>query len=303
MKVGLIGAGHMGNPIARNLIKAGNELVVHDIRAEACANLIELGATWADSPRELVRECAVVFTSLPGPRQVDEVALAEDGILAGAAPGLIHVDLSSNSISAVRRLAALAAQRQVSFLDSPVSGGTRGAEAATLAVMVGGDKAAFEAVRPLLEQIGKNVFHLGDVGAGTILKLTNNLLGLGSTLLLQEVLVLGTKFGVSAETMYDVWSVSSSAPQAAMIPRVLKRDWDDPFFSLELSAKDIGLCLEAARDLQVPMPVGSAIGQTFTRSLVRGRGNQHWFANLKTNEEDADVDVGTWTRPDPPAAP
>src|SRR5262249_3904726 len=157
------------------------------------------GATWAASPREVASLCGVVFTSLPGPRQVDEVALSQEGILAGAAPGTIHVDLSSNSVTSVRRLAGLAAQREVAFLDSPVSGGVRGAEAATLAVMVGGEKAAFEAILPLLEIIGKNIFHLGDVGAGTILKLTNNLLGLGSTLLLQEVLCLGTKAGITAE--------------------------------------------------------------------------------------------------------
>src|SRR5262249_27745901 len=157
-----------------------------------------------------------------------------------------------NSVTGVRRLAALAAQREVLFLDAPVSGGVRGAEAATLAIMVGGNREAFESVLPLLQLIGKNIFHLGDVGAGTILKLTNNLLGLGATLLLQEVLVLGTKAGIDAETMHKVWSVSSSAPQAAAIPRLLRRDWDNPFFSLELSAKDIGLCLEAARDLQVP---------------------------------------------------
>jgi len=301
MKVGFIGTGHMGNPMARNFLKNGTELVVHDLNPEACANLLELGASWADSPRDLASQCSVVFTSLPGPRQVDEVALSEDGIFAGAAAGTIHVDLSSNSITAVRRLAAMAAQRNLGFLDAPVSGGTRGAEAATLAIMVGGDKSSFDAVLPLFEQIGKNIFHLGDVGAGSILKLTNNLLGLGSQLLLEEVLTLGVKAGITPETMFKVWSTASSAPQAAYIPRVLKRDWDDPFFSLELSAKDIGLCLEAARDLQVPMGVGNAIGQTFTRALVRGYGNKHWFATLKVIEEDAGVDVGTWVEEEQPA--
>jgi 3-hydroxyisobutyrate dehydrogenase-like beta-hydroxyacid dehydrogenase len=281
----------MGNPMARNLIAAGQELVVHDLNPEACANLVELGAAWADSPREVARQCGVVFTSLPGPRQVDEVALSEQGIHAGAAPGLVHVDLSSNSISAVRRLEALAKQRGLAFLDAPVSGGTRGAEAGTLAIMCSGDPAAFEAVKPLFEVIGKNVFHLGEVGNGTILKLTNNMLALGATMVLQEVLVLATKAGISPDTMFKVWSVSSGAGQAAAMPRVLAREWDNPFFSLELSAKDIGLCLEAARDLQVSMPAASAIGQVFTRSLVRGLGNKSWFATLSTLEEEAGVRV------------
>ena len=299
MKVGFIGLGHMGNPMARNLIAGGQELVVHDIDPAAAANLIELGATWADSPREVASQCGVVFTSLPGPRQVDEVALAADGLHAGAAAGMVHVDLSSNSISAVRRLAALAAQRGIGFLDAPVSGGTRGAEAATLAVMVGGDTATFEQVKPLFDLIGKNVFHLGDVGNGTMLKLTNNILALGATVLLQECLVLGTKAGLDAQTMHKVWSASSGAGQAAAVPRVLARQFDNPFFSLELSAKDIGLCLEAARDLQVPMGVGSAIDQVFRRSLVKGYGNKSWFATLLTIEQEAGVDVGTW--PEEPA--
>lgn len=202
MKIGFIGTGHMGNPMAKNLLAAGQELVVNDAFPQACANLIELGATWADSPKQVAEQCGVVFTSLPGPRQVDEVVLADNGLFAGAKPGTIHVDLSSNSISAVRRLAVLAAQHDVGFLDAPVSGGTRGAEAGTLAIMVGGDAKAFEQVKPLLEIIGGNVFHLGDVGSGTILKLTNNMLALSATVTLQECLTLGTKFGVTPETMH-----------------------------------------------------------------------------------------------------
>jgi 3-hydroxyisobutyrate dehydrogenase-like beta-hydroxyacid dehydrogenase len=285
----------MGNHVARNLLKGGVDLVVNDVRKEASANLIELGAVWADTPKEIAEQSAVVFTSLPGPTQVDEVALAASGIYAGAAEGLIHVDLSSNSLSAVKRLAGLATQQGLSFLDAPVSGGTAGAEAGTLSVMVGGDKATFDTVKPLFDLIGKNVFYLGEAGAGTIHKLSNNMLALGATLLLQEVMTLGVKAGYDVETLNSVWSVSSGRGQAAAIPNVLRRNWENPFFSLALSAKDIGLCLEAARDLEVPMPVANAVGQWYTRSLVRGRGNQSWFATLATIEEDAGVDVGTWT--------
>lgn len=299
MKAGFIGTGNMGNPMARNLLAAGIELVVNDARQEACAALIEMGATWADSPREVAEQATVVFTSLPGPVQVDEVALAEDGIYAGAAPGTIHVDLSSNALSAVKRLAVLAGQRNVGFLDAPVSGGTAGAEKGTLAIMVGGEKASFDAVKPLLDVIGENVFHLGEVGSGTMLKLTNNMLALGGTLLLQEVMTLGAKAGFDPVTLHSVWGVSSGRGQAAAMPNVLKRNWDNPFFSLALSAKDIGLCLDAAKDLEVPMPVAQAVGQWYTRSLVRGRGNQSWFATLATIEEDAGTQVGAWPEESP----
>ena len=299
MKAGFIGTGNMGNHMARNLLKGGVELTVNDVRREACANLIELGAKWADTPKEVAQASEVVFTSLPGPRQIDEVTLAANGMYAGAAEGMVHVDLSSNSLSAVKRLAGLAAQQGIGFLDAPVSGGTSGAEAATLAVMVGGDKATFDKVKPLLDMIGQNVFHLGDVGAGTVHKLTNNMLALGASLLLQEVMTLGVKAGFDTKSLHSVWSVSSGRGQAALMPNVLKRNWDNPFFSLALSAKDIGLCLEAARDLDVPMPVANAVGQWYTRSLVRGRGNKSWFATLATIEEDAGVDVGTWAEDAP----
>jgi 3-hydroxyisobutyrate dehydrogenase len=302
MKAGFIGTGNMGSGMARNLLAAGIELVVHDVRREACEGLIELGAAWADTPREVAEQSSVVFTSLPGPREVDEVALAETGIYAGARPGTIHVDLSSNSLSAVRRLAAMAAQRNIGFLDAPVSGGTAGAEQGTLSVMVGGDKASFDTVKPLFNMIGKNIFHLGDVGAGTMLKLTNNMLALGQSLLLQEVMTLGAKAGFDMAKLHSVWSVSSGRGQAALMGGVLRRNWDNPFFSLALSAKDIGLCLEAGRDLNVPMPVAQAVGQWYTRSLVRGRGNQSWFATLATIEEDAGTHVGTWPEGEPPAS-
>ncbi len=294
MKAGFIGTGNMGNPMARNLLKGGVELTVNDVNKEACANLIELGAKWADSPKEVAAASEIVFTSLPGPRQIDEVTLAANGMYAGAAEGMIHVDLSSNALAAVKRLAGLAAQQGIGFLDAPVSGGTAGAEAGTLSVMVGGDRDTFEKVEPLLDMIGGNIFHLGEVGAGTVHKLTNNMLALGQALLLQEVMTLGVKAGFDTQSLHSVWSVSSGRGQAAMMGNVLKRDWDNPFFSLALSAKDIGLCLEAARDLEVPMPVANAIGQWYTRSLVRGRGNQHWFSTLGTIEEDANVDVGSW---------
>ncbi len=294
MKAGFIGTGNMGNPMARNLIKGGVELMVNDVRKEACANLIELGATWADTPKEIAQQCEIVFTSLPGPRQVDEVALAGEGLYAGATQGMVHIDLSSNSLSAVRRLAGLAAQQGIGFLDAPVSGGIAGAEAGTLSVMVGGEQSTFNTVKPLLDMLGQNVFYLGEVGAGTIHKLTNNMLALGQALLLQEVITMGVKAGFDTKSLHSVWSVSSGRGQAALMPNVLKRNWENPFFSLALSAKDIGLCLEAARDLEVPMPVANAIGQWYTRSLVRGRGNLSWFATLGTIEEDAGVTVPAW---------
>lgn len=299
MKAGFIGTGQIGQPMAKRLIEAGHDLVVHDLREQACADLLELGATWADSPATVAKQCPIVFTSLPGPPEVESVALGKYGILAGALPDLIHVDLSSNSPSAIRRLAALEAERGVTLLDAPVSGGVGGAREGTLAVMVGGDQRAFETVKPLLEAFGQNIFYVGESGRGSLVKLMNNTIVLGAGLLLQEVLALGVKANFDPMQLYEIWNVSSSARQVQGLPRLLERDWEEPTFSLALAAKDIGLCLEAARELQVPMTVGSAVGQVFTRSLVHGLGAKGLQATLVTIEEEAGVRVA---KKGPPAA-
>ena len=150
MKLGFIGTGNMGNPMAANLIKAGHQLTVHDLRREAATNLLEMGASWVDSSKEAVQGNEAVFTSLPVPRDVEAVVLGENGTLEGASSGTVFFDLSTNSPTMVRRLHEECAARGVTLLDSPVSGGVYGAAAGTLAVMVGGDKAMYDRFKPTL---------------------------------------------------------------------------------------------------------------------------------------------------------
>ena len=180
MKLGFIGTGNMGNPMAANLIKAGHQLTVHDLRREAATNLLEMGADWADSPREAVPGSEVVFTSLPVPRDVEAVVLGENGILGGASSGQVFFDLSTNSPTMVRRLSEECAARGVTLLDSPVSGGTYGAAEGTLAVMVGGDKTVFEKYKSLLDGIGTHVVYCGAIGNGSVCKICNNLMSMGT---------------------------------------------------------------------------------------------------------------------------
>lgn len=291
MNVGLIGTGHMGSPIGAQLIAAGHELVVHDRNQPAADTLLGLGATWAASPRDVAERSSVVFTSLPGPVEVDLVTLGGDGILAGAAVGTVHVDLSTNAPSAVRRLAALEAEHGVALVDAPVSGGARGAEAGTLAVYAGGEAAAFATVQPLLAAFGAHVFHLGPSGSGCLVKLLNNVLALGSQLLLQEVMVFAAKAGVDPLRLHEVLSAGSAAPYVGAIPAILQRDWDDPTFTLALAAKDVALCVDAARELGVPMAVGSAVAEIYARSLARGQGGKGRLATLVAIETDAGVRV------------
>jgi len=291
VRLGFIGTGHMGNPIARHLIRAGNELVVFDRRPEASANLIELGAAWGESASGVASQVEVVFTSLPGPPEVDEAVLGDEGILAGARAGTVHVDLSSNLPSSVRRLARIEASRSVTFLDAPVSGMVTGAEAGTLAVFVGGDAKAYEMVRPLLQTFGGNVFHVGPVGNGNIVKLSNNLMTIASGLLVYEALALGVKAGLDAQKLYEMWNVSSSSRYVQGVPRMLERQWDDPSFALALAAKDLGLAVEAGRELAVPLTVTAAASQLYTRAVARGLGGKSPQAVLQVVEEEAGTKI------------
>lgn len=291
MKIGFIGTGKIGNPMARSLIRAGHEVVVHDLQEAATANLIELGATWASSPAKAASDAEVVFTSLPGPVEVELVLAGLDGILAGARRGTVYFDLSSNLPSVARRLAGVAAERGVTYLDSPVSGGVAGAEQGTLAVMVGGDRQAFDRYRPLLEAIGKNVFHLGDVGAGCVTKLVNNLIGLGAQHLINEALVAGVKAGVDARTLYEVMNVSSAKSFVQGIPRLLERRFDEAPFTLKLTAKDVGLAVAMGRELGVPMPASAATEQAMLAAVATGLGGKAMNATMLYLEALAGVEV------------
>ena len=291
MEIGFIGTGRMGNPMARNLIKAGNSLVVHDLNEASAANLIELGARWAGSPRAVAEQCGVVFTSLPGPPEVEAVALGPEGIFAGARPGTVLFDLSSNAPPVIRAIAERGCERGITVLDAPVSGGVSGAEKGTLAVMVGGDRAAFETHRALLDAIGANVFHLGDVGAGSAVKLMNNLIALSIGPLLQEAVVVGTKAGIAPEVLHQVFSVSSAGPLVRGLPRMFRREFDEPTFALKLAAKDVGLAVALGRDLAVPMPVAAAVEQVYAWAKGNGLGEKNSLATLLLYEAAAGVEV------------
>jgi 3-hydroxyisobutyrate dehydrogenase len=296
MKVGFVGTGNMGNGMVRKLLRAGYEAVVHDRRPEATANLIELGATWADNPAAVASQTEVVFTSLPGPAEVDEASLGEGGILEGARNGLIHVDLTSSLPSAVKRLAHLSKGRGVTYLEAPVSdmvSGPLGVEEERLTVFVGGDEAALQRVRPMLEAFSKHIFHTGDVGSGNVIKLTNNMISLGASVLIQEVLAVGVKAGVDPMKLFEMWNVSSASRWVQGVPRLVESlpSTAPPTFTLQLSAKDIGCCLEMSRELGVPMTVGSAVSQVFTRTVAKGYGALNPGATLLTIEEEAGVRI------------
>ena len=291
--IGFVGTGNIGNPMAKNLIAAGNQLVIYDLRPEVMENLLELGAESAGSVAEVASRCSLVFTSLPGPPEVESAITGADGILAGASPGDVHVDLSSNSITTVRRLAQLEAEAGVSYIDAPVTGGVAGAEAATLTVLGSGDPDAFERVRPLLEQIGANIFHLGEAGSGCLFKLLNNVIILCGNQIVQEALVLGTKAGLDPEDLAEKLRLGTARPYMGLTPYLLGKRFDNPSFTLRLAEKDVSLALEAARANHVPMPVANAAHQTYLRALSAGLGEQSFLATLQALEAAAGTEIPT----------
>ncbi len=293
MRLGFIGTGNMGNPMAGNLVRAGHQVTVHDLRREAATSLLEMGARWADSPREAAQGSEVVLTSLPVPRDVEAVVLGEDGILEGAAKGTVYVDLSTTSPTVVRRLHEVGAQKGVSVLDAPVSGGVYGAVAATLAVMVGGDEAAFRQVKPALDAIGRHVVYCGPSGSGAVCKICNNLMAMGSGVLLSEALTLGVKAGVDLETLADAISNSSGGCYllAEKFPRYLFKGNFEPGFSIALAAKDVRLATDLGREYGVPMDLSNLIDQRHVEAMHRGWGQEDSDAVAKLQEEKAGVQL------------
>lgn len=295
MNVGFIGLGKMGGPMARNLINAGHSLIVNDVSEAATAQHRELGATWVTTPREVASSSEVIFTSLPGPIEVETVALGGDGLIWGIAPGAIYVDLSTGSPTAIRRVAERIEAAGGHVVDAPVSGGVQGADKGTLAVMVGGNPEIVERIRPLLEILGGSIVHVGGVGSGTVAKLVHNAISMTTRIVIQEGMALAVKAGVDPEVMLNVLCEASFGKQLVLtdhIPDlVLKGDFDHPRFSLGLSHKDVSLALELARELNVPMGMAEMADEEIQRGIDRGWAGRDNLVTFLLAEERAGVSV------------
>ena len=293
MNVGFIGCGNMGNPMASNLINAGHQLTVHDLRREAATNLLEMGAVWADNPKNVVLGNEVVFTSLPVPRDVEAVVMGENGILEGSGPNTIYMDLSTNSPTTIRRIHDLCAEKGVAVLDAPVSGGVYGAAAGTLAVMVGGDKAIYDRMKPTLDAIGSHVVYCGPIGNGMVCKICNNLLSMGIGTLMAESLTLGVKAGVDLAVLADVIVNSSGGNRRLMekFPRYLFKGNFEPGFATALAAKDVRLATDLGREYGIPMELSNLVDQRHVEALLRGWGPEDSDAVAKLQEEKSGVQL------------
>lgn len=290
-EIGFIGTGTIGAPMARRLLGAGHAVLACDKSERALEGVLEAGATRAASPREVASRCSVVFSSLPGPPEISLVVEGEHGLLAGASRGCVHVDLSTSSFDAVRRLQEVEARAGVVLVDAPVSGGRAAAEQGTLTVMASGERAGFERAEPLFEAFARNVFYLGESGTGTLVKLVNNAIFLCAGLVAQEGFVLGAKAGLDPARLLEVLRASSGGMFAGLAELTLRRGFDDAFFSLALAEKDVSLALASARQLDVPTPVIEAAHGIYARAAARGLGDKVFFATLQELEEEAGTQV------------
>lgn len=296
MKLGFVGVGNMGNPMALNLVKAGHSLQVFDIKKEAAANLLEAGATWANSPKEAATGVEATFLSLPMPADVERVVLAEDGVLGATKSGGVIFDMSTNSPTVVRNLCDKAKAKGVAFLDAPVSGGVRGARNATLAIMVGGDKAIYDKYESILNAMGANVIYCGEIGAGNVVKLVNNMLAFIHMMGAAEAMVLGAKAGVDPNVIWQAVKASSGGSFVwESGTRAILRDKLAPTFTIDLASKDIGLAVDLGKDFGVPLKMGSAAQELIKNYQVTGYAKEDVLATVKELEKIAGVTVrGTW---------
>jgi 3-hydroxyisobutyrate dehydrogenase-like beta-hydroxyacid dehydrogenase len=295
MRVGFIGLGNMGGPMAMNVLQAGHTLVVHDLRKELAVGHLERGATWADSPKAVAEVSEIVFTSLPGPREMEAVALGPEGVLAGATPDSVYVDLSTNSPLLIRRVAEQFEARGVRMLDAPVSGGISGAANRNLAVLVGGDEAVYERCKPVLDAIGTKVFYTGGIGNGQVCKLVHNCASQVARMGLGECFAMGVKAGVDLEILWEAVRRGALGGMRALhegLPRTFFRGHlDPPEFALELARKDIGLATALGREVNAPMPLSNVVEQFMVEALNRGWASLDSTAVLTLVEERAGVQL------------
>jgi 3-hydroxyisobutyrate dehydrogenase len=291
MKLGFIGLGKMGKGIATNLIKAGYSLVVYDIQKDAVDYFVKLGAIPAETPKEVAAGSNIVFTSLPGPREIELIALGKEGIINSLHPDLIFIDLSTNSPSLIRRIYHDFKEKGAAVMDAPVSGGPEGARTGKLAIMVGGDDVVFNKCRPILEKIGDKITYTGGIGSGSICKLMHNCVASGFNAILAECFTLGVKAGVEPRSLWQTLkngAVGRGLTLNRLLPQIYFRgEFDKPLMSMNLGFKDLDLAISLGHELHVPMAVGDAVWQDFAEAINRGWGEQDVCSAMLLQEERA----------------
>ena len=285
----------MGTSMAYNTLQGGFALTVHDLRREAATPHLEAGATWADTPRQVAEVSDVVLTSLPGPTEVEAVALGEDGILQGMSEGKVYIDLSTNSPALIRRIHDVFAAKGSHVLDAPVSGGPRGARTGDLALWVGGDEWVYKRCKAVLDAIGDKAYYVGPIGCGAVAKLVHNCAGYAVQCALAEVFTLGVKAGVEPLALWQAVRQGRYGRarlfEGVMVDNYLPGKFDPPDFALSLARKDVDLAVSLGKEYDVPMRMASLALQELTEAVSRGWGGRDSRAAMLLQEERAGVEV------------
>ena len=292
--IGFVGLGTMGASMAANLQKAGYRLVVHDLHRQAASHVLDAGATWAETPRALAAQSDVIFTSLPEPPDVEAVALGADGLIAGVKPGAAFFDLSTNAPAVVKKLHAAFAAKGAHMLDAPVSGGPQGAASRKLAIWVGGEQAAFDRHKPVLDAIGDRAAYIGPIGSATVAKLVHNMSGYAIICALAETFALGVKAGVEPLALFKALRQGATGRKRTFdrLPEhFLSGTYDPPAFTVRLAHKDMALAMELAAEQGVPMKIGQVALDELAAALQRGWSERDCRVAMTLQEERAKVSV------------
>lgn len=291
-ELGFIGVGRMGAPMASRLLAAGYPVTVYDTNEAATAPLVEQGASAASSPAEVASRAPIVLMSLPVPGVVQAVALGENGVIAGRAVKTV-IDLSTTGPAIAGTAARVLAERGITWVDAPVSGGVTGARNGTLAVIVSCPKDTYEAIEPILKVFGRGFFTGEKPGSAQVVKLANNLLAAAALVVSSEALAMGVKAGVDAKVMVDIINASSGRNSATQdkFPRAILPRTFDFGFATALSYKDVRLCVDEAEAMGVPMVIGSAVRQMLAVTQARFGPDSDFTSIAKVIEEWAGVEI------------
>lgn len=292
MKIGFIGLGIMGKPMSKNLLKKGYELVVMDVNNDAVNEVASAGAAVADTPKAVAEQADIVITMLPNSPHVKAVVLGENGVIEGAKAGTIVIDMSSIAPLAAREVAAKLAENGVEMLDAPVSGGEPKAIDGTISVMVGGKKTVFDKCYDMMMAMAGSVVYTGDIGAGNITKLANQIIVALNIAAMSEALVLATKAGVEPDLVYQAirGGLAGSTVLDAKAPLVMDRKFD-PGFRIELHIKDLANVLETSHEIGVPLPLTAAVMEIMQSLKVDGMAGLDHGSVVRYYEKAANVEV------------
>lgn len=291
-KIGFIGLGIMGKPMSKNLLQAGYELVVNDKNASAVAEVVAAGAVAVASAKEVAEQCDIIITMLPNSPHVKEVVLGANGIIDGAKPGTIVIDNSSIAPLVAREVAVKLAEKGVEMLDAPVSGGEPKAIDGTLSIMVGGKKEVFDKCYPILKAMAGSVVLTGDVGAGNVTKLANQVIVALNIAAMSEAMVLAAKAGVEPELVYQAirGGLAGSTVLDAKAPLVMDRKFN-PGFRINLHIKDLQNVLDTSHDVGVPLPLTAAVMEMMQALKVDGKGDNDHGGLIQYYEKLAQIEV------------